>query len=453
MIVKNITRRDLLAAMAAGLVLPSPAVAASDLRAAPTTAQLTPPGGPVTPVWAYDGTIPGPELRLKAGQRVTRTFANDLPQASSIHWHGIRIENAMDGVAYMTQQPVPPGGRFTYGFVVPDAGTYWYHPHNRTWEQMARGLYGPLIVEETVSPDVDHDLVLMLDDWRLAQDGSLHDSFGHMRDWSHAGRLGNWVTVNGDPEWTHNVRAGQRLRLRLINAANARIFDLGLQGMDAWVVALDGQPLEEPERAGRLSLAPAQRIDLIADAGSEEGLLYSIERGEGYVVASFPASGTAGTVRAAPAPLPPNDLPALGDLGNAVRAELVMEGGAMGRMRGAIYQGKQLEVRELVDNGMAWSFNGVADLPKTPLLRAQRNQTVRIRMTNGSRWPHAMHLHGHHFRELRRGTPGPWRDTILMQPDATHEIAFVADNLGKWLLHCHMLEHAASGMMTWLEVT
>ena len=118
------------------------------LRATPGSARLAPPDYPETPIWGYDGRVPGPVLRMAQGERLIRRFVNELPQPSTIHWHGIRIANPMDGVPDLTQAPVPPGGDFLYDFVAPDAGTWWYHPHHRSWEQVARGLYGALIVEE-----------------------------------------------------------------------------------------------------------------------------------------------------------------------------------------------------------------------------------------------------------------------------------------------------------------
>lgn len=167
------------------------------LRAAPATLRLAPVDYPETDVWAYNDDVPGPMIRLKRGDRLQREFVNDLPQPSTIHWHGIRIDNAMDGVPGITQEAVAPGARFRYDFAVKDAGTYWYHPHFRSWEQAARGLYGALIVEETNPPTVDGEDMLVLDDWRLTRDARIDESFGNMHDWSHAGRIGNWVTVNG----------------------------------------------------------------------------------------------------------------------------------------------------------------------------------------------------------------------------------------------------------------
>ena len=185
------------------------------LRAGPGAAQLAPSGFPETSIWGYEGRVPGPIIRVPQGERVTRRFVNELPQASTVHWHGVRLENAMDGAPEVTQSAVPPGRDFVYSFIPPDAGTYWYHPHERAWEQMARGLYGALIVEEPEPPFVDRDEVLLIDDWRLTEEAQLHEeSFGAIGDWSHGGRTGNWITVNGKSAWTRTVSRHERLRVR-----------------------------------------------------------------------------------------------------------------------------------------------------------------------------------------------------------------------------------------------
>ena len=467
----SLSRRRFLAGAAAfALAGPAAARSAADpdvtpepttLRATPGSARLAPPDYPETPIWGYDGRVPGPVLRVAQGGRLIRRFVNDLPQPSTIHWHGIRLPNPMDGVPELTQAPVPPGGDFLYDFPAPDAGTWWYHPHHRTWEQTAHGLYGALVVEEPLPPRVDRDEVLLIDDWRLTDDARIHESFGAMMDWSHAGRIGNWVTVNGDGDFRLPARHRERLRLRLVNTANARIFVLGLQGMEGWIVALDGQPLGAPSpvpasEAG-ITLAPAQRADLIVDVTAEEGaqaLLLSFDRERVRSVATLDVAGRARPERLPPPPpLPANPVPPLGPLADARSATLRMEGGAMGRMREAMLDGRRMEIRELVKAGRAWAFNGLAGMPREPLLTASRGETVRIAMVNDTAWPHAMHLHGHHFRRLGAGgRPGPLRDTVLVDRNETAEIAFVADNPGDWLLHCHMLEHAAAGMRTWMRV-
>ncbi len=428
------------------------------LRAQAGSTRIAPKPAPETAIWGYGGRIPGPEIRVRQGQRLIRRFINDLPQPSTIHWHGIRIDNAMDGVPHLTQPPVPPGGHFLYDFEVPDAGTYWYHSHNRTWEQMARGLFGPLIVEETSPPEVDREKILAIDDWRLIDQAVIKDDFGNAFDWSHAGRIGNTVTVNGKPNPLLAARHNERIRLRMINTANARIFEIGLQGLKGWIIALDGQPLDRPMPVERHTLGPAQRVDIIVDvtaASGTEAFLLSFEKDGAYSLVTFAVDGAARTGQLPPpAPLPPNPVPPLGPLEKARKVRLLMEGGAKGGMGGAMLGGEFLAVPELAKHGKFWSFNGAADTPKKPLFTGAIGETVRITITNDTFWPHAMHTHGYHFRKVEPdGSIGPLRDTLLMIHQETTEIAFYLDNPGDWLLHCHMLEHAEAGMRTWFRVT
>ena len=428
------------------------------LRAKPDTAQLAPAGLPETSVWGFEGSVPGPIIRVPQGERVTRRFVNELPQGSTVHWHGVRLENAMDGAPEVTQKTVPPGDEFLYDFVAPDAGTFWYHPHERAWEQMARGLYGALVVDEHEPPLVDRDEVLLIDDWRLTEEAQLHEeSFGAIGDWSHGGRIGNWLTINGESAWTRTVSQHERLRLRLANTANSRIFTLETRGLEGWLVALDGQPLEAVQPAGRLVLGPGERADLMVDVVAQSGeraLVVSREREGAFILCTFAVEGSLRATRgAAPPPLSPNPLPALGDLSRARAATLRMAGGAMGGLREAVLDGRRMPIRELAARGKVWALNGLAESPREPLFAAWQGETVVITMVNDTAWPHGMHLHGHHFRQVSAdGFLGPWRDTLLVDREETVRIAFVADNPGDWLLHCHMLEHSVSGMLTWFRV-
>lgn len=456
----TITRRKFIAGAAAGMAVPTfpHAAFAQDItiEAKPSTAQLVPAEYGQTGVWAYDGMVPGTPLRLQQGERLRRVLVNRLDQPTTIHWHGIRLENAMDGAAGLTQEAVAPGGQFSYDFVAKDAGTYWYHPHRNSLEQVARGLSGPLIVEEHEAPDVDEDLTLLIQDWRLDQEAQIVADFANMHDMAHAGRIGNHLTVNGLPEFRTPAKTGQRLRLRIINAASDRILRLGAKGLTGYVVALDGMPLQKPEALTEIVLAPAQRADLFADIAAEPGEtahLTSIERQGTFSLAAFSVSGRDGTtLRPAPQSLPPNPV-AVPSLKNARTLELVMEGGAMGRMAAArTADGKTRSIRELIGQGMAWAFNGVAGMPDRPLADLDLGEEVRMLLSNQTAWPHAMHLHGHHFQEVTDKTPGPLRDTILVMPQEKREIVFVADNPGKWMFHCHMLSHQAAGMMSWVNV-
>ena len=462
-----ISRRSFLGRVAASAVsaaVPARLLAATadaglfEARAA--RVQLAPPGFPETEIWTVGGTMPGAKLRVRQGERITRTLRNALPQPASVHWHGMRIANAMDGVPGLTQKAVESGADFLYDFVAPDAGTYWYHAHNRSVEQVARGLYGALIVEEAEASDVDRDEVLILDDWRLdPETGQIAAGFEAPHDRSHAGRIGNFVTTNGRYDLSLPVRTNERLRLRLINASNARIFVLALLGLDGWIVALDGMPLAKPESvADPVILGPGQRADLIVDVTAAEGEtahLVRVEDGKGLSQAAFPVSGAAAAARRpAPGALPPNPRMEIVGLDDALTARLNMSGGAMGRLDAATLDGERKSFAQLVDANQFWAFNGRVGMTDEPLLEAGRGQAVRITIANDTAFPHAMHLHGMHFREVApNGSLGVLRDTTLLLRGETREIAFLADNPGDWLLHCHMLSHAASGMMTWLRVS
>ena len=460
----NLTRRDLLASSAAAL-LARPGFAQSLDQKQPLAAkvadiQLLPEKYGQTSIWGYEGRAPGPEIRVVQGARVQRNLVNELPQATSVHWHGIRIPNAMDGVSGLTQPAVEPGSSFDYDFVAPDAGTYWYHAHNRSQEQVARGLYGALIVAETDALDIDREEVLILDDWLIDPETAQIDSdFDAPHNMSHAGRFGNYIATNGVYNLALDVRRHERLRLRLINASNARIFSLRLEGLEGWTVALDGMPLSAPlPVTDTIVLGPAQRVDLIVDVMASEGEtahIAHLDREDASSQVAFEVrSGGSANRRTEPKPLPANPVAKV-DLNKAKALTLKMEGGAMGGMSSATLGGEPKSMRELMQAGHFWSFNGAADGPEgAPFAELSLGEHVRIGVANDTAFPHAMHLHGMHFHEIGAdGSLGPLRDTTLIDRGEIRELAFVADNPGQWLFHCHMLSHAASGMSTRIVVS
>ncbi len=465
----RLNKRQVLKAIAGGTaLLASPPLwqvvqAAQDFiefTATPSRQSLVGPDGPVSDLWLYNGSTPGPEIRVKQGARVRVRLINNLEEPTTIHWHGIRIVNEMDGVPGLTQRAVMPGETFEYEFVAPDAGTYWYHSHNKTWSQVARGLYGPLIVEEPQpSFDRDHDLTLVIDDWRLTPEGVLDlDTLGSLTDWSHEGRLGNWLTVNGEAQPKFSLNAGEAYRLRLINTSNSRILEIDPDGFGALVLAYDGQSTGTPKPLGYAPhlLGPAQRIDLLVVP--EAGGSFKIEEisdMEAYPFASFEVLGPAKPATP-PVALPPNPIPEP-DMENAITFPLRMSGGAMGRIEDIYYQGRKLEGDDFRNTGQVWAFNGIANMGEKPFFTVKTGETVIIETINDTRFMHAMHVHGFHFRIISRSGSTidegkPWRDTFLISPEQTTRVAFVADNPGKWLYHCHMLEHAAAGMITWFVV-
>src|SRR5687767_10808437 len=452
-------RRQFLALGALALAAPGySATPARTLRIAPVRQSLVGAGSPDTAVWAYNGAVPGPELRFKQGERLRIEVENALGIGTTVHWHGVRLPNAMDGVPNLTQPPIAPnGGKFAYEFDLPDAGTFWYHPHLGSPEQVARGLYGALIVDEHEPPPVERDLVWMLGDWRLDREARIVANFGNFMDASHAGRIGNTVTVNGAVRESFEVFAGERLRLRLVNAANARVFALDFRGHQPLVIALDGHPVvpHRPDN-NRIVLGPAMRADVLLDATGEPGSVYPVVddfyRQRSYSLLDLKyapkgATGRAGTPLPRLAPNPVAE-PALA---GAQRHVVRFEGGMMGRM-------PMRMMRE--GRGMAWTVNGKAITENQhqhePILTLAHNRSYVLELVNDTSWHHPIHLHGHVFRVLsRNGTPSARRellDTVLLDPDSRAEIAFVADNPGDWMLHCHVLEHQAAGMMATVRV-
>ncbi len=468
----RISRRSFLklsaAAPFAGLVAPKWAGAATlqyDLTAAESSIRLAAAPFPETKLWSFNGVSPGPAIRVKQNQPVRIAVRNTLAENTGVHWHGLRIDNAMDGIPFLTQPPIEPGETFNYDLVPPDAGTYWYHSHENSAIQVARGMSGPFIVEEEEPLQVDRELVWMLSDWRLDRDAQIVADFSNDRDYSRSGRIGNTVTLNGRQFNDLKVRAGERIRLRIINGANARIFSLRFQGHAPTVIAVDGQPVEPfVPKGNAVTLAPAQRADVILDMSGRPGDRYSvidtfypqavfrlvdIEYAEGKPLRESPLH--------APVRLAANPVPRA-SLSNALEKEVLLEGGDLGRARQQYREGRQQGLSEMLLINKFWAICGVAAFRQVmpPFVSARVGQSVVLDMKNYTAWPHTMHLHGHTFRiEDHNGQPdtvGQLRDTVWLGPEEEARVSFVADNKGDWLFHCHMLSHAEAGMLATVRV-
>ncbi|WP_085026566.1 multicopper oxidase family protein [Ensifer aridi] len=474
-----VARRGVLQA-GAGLLFaaalpPLPAWSASPdhyrIAAAPARARLAGPDRPETDVWTYNGTVPGTLVRLRQGEPTRLLVENRLDQETTVHWHGIRLPNAMDGVPGLTQPPIRPGESFVYEFTPQDAGTFWYHPHANSLEQLGRGLAGALIVEEREPMAVDRDLLWFLADWRLTEEGGIAPRFGNRMEAAMSGRVGNTVTLNGRASEAESFRAGERVRLRLVNASLARIMALRFEGHSPVTVAIDGQPCDPHEPAGgRLLLGPAMRIDVVLDMQGEPGKRYAViddfYDGLAYRLTEL-AYEERPPLRTHPLDasldLPRNPLPEP-DLATADRHGLTLQGGMMSgmMMRGGVMQGAGMMHGMMgMGGGAAWAINGMSmtgdgHAGMEPALTFQRGRSVVLKLRNETAWWHPMHFHGHSLRVLsRNGKPVPhrqWQDTVLVAPKEVVEAAFVADNAGDWMLHCHVMDHQMAGLMTVLRV-
>ena len=435
----------------------TPDVQTLTLTASPAAIQVGPDGTQPTQLWCFNGQFPGPEIRVRQGDRLRVRFVNQLPQPSSIHWHGIRLPNNMDGVPGLTQDPVPPGGEFVYEFDCPDAGTFWYHPHFNSAEQLGRGLIGALVVEEKAPLAVDHDLTWVLSDLRVDTQGRLNESFTNRHDQAHAGRIGNVVLINGSITDRFMLPGPSRIRLRLIAATNARLFELRLKdakNASAHLIAIDGHPIAPQAVSEAIDLAPGQRVDLLIDldANGSFGIEDHAYPRNAYKLAEIRGVGTQQSVSKAYKTkitrLPNNPVPPVAStaLQTARSVPLVITGGAMSRAMRAdgIWQ----------INGHAMTDHRKEDLHHMkPNFKLRLGEVVQLQLENQTAWFHPMHLHGVVFQQVMADqTLGPYRDTILLSPGQKMTVAMRADIPGLWMIHCHVLEHQHSGLMGYFSV-
>jgi FtsP/CotA-like multicopper oxidase with cupredoxin domain len=397
-------------------------------------------------VWAYNGQVPGPILRATVGERLRVRFTNRLPIDTTVHWHGVRVPNAMDGSPGLTQPPVRPGETFVYEFVPKDAGTFWFHPHLRSSEQVERGLFGVLLVDEPAPPPFTRDAVWVLDDWRLDADGEIDPRFNTPHDLMHDGRWGNVVTVNGQLRETLEVRPGERLRLRLLNTANGRVFAPDFTALNAQVIAVDGMYAARPLPPTGFEIAPGNRLDLDvtipADAAGRT--LPIVDR---FTRQPLPLAAirVAGDPVATPA------------FASPAQARVPAWSGALALEPAHSFE---LQAQRGGPFGITWTLNGEAyvapDHSHHRSVAFPRGRFLRVRFANASYRLHPMHVHGMFFKVLaRNGAPVDepfWRDTTLVHAKETVDVGLVPLDPGKWMLHCHVLEHAEAGMMTTVEV-
>lgn len=458
------------------------------LTAAKATLDL---GGPTVRTWAYDEDLPGKEVRVTAGDTLAVTLANHLPEATTLHWHGLALRNDMDGVPSLTQRAVGPGADFTYRFKVPHPGTYWFHPHSGT--QQDRGLYAPLVVDDPGEPlEYDKEWVVVLDDWVDGVDGSTpdavltelrggmdhggddggmdhgggHEGHGAARtpapataprpgptgpsrmmmgttsdvlgpdagDVAHPYHLINGRTSRSPASF--RARPGDRVRLRLINAGGDTAYRVALGGHELTVTHTDGFPVRH-RRTDALLIGMGERYDVLVTA--KDGVFPLTAVAEGKKAAAQAVLRTGGGAAPA-ASVRPKEL-----TGRVLLADRLTADDSVALRR----REPDRTIRIRLTGGMRaydWAFDGK---PYTPGRRhpVRAGERVRLVFTNGTAMWHPLHLHGHTF--ALAGAPGrPRKDTAIVLPNATLAVDFDADNPGLWMIHCHNVYHAEAGMMT-----
>jgi FtsP/CotA-like multicopper oxidase with cupredoxin domain len=424
-----------------------------DLEAAPLEFEL---GGRKVQTWAYNGEVPGAEIRATEGDTLRVKVNNRLPADTTVHWHGLPIVNAMDGVPDVTQPPIKSGEEFVYEFVVPVAGSYMYHSH--VGLQFDRGLYGPLIVDPKKEQlSYDREYTLTLDDWLDGVSGTPEDALDQLVDTS--GGMGEMMgsmdeegvagdlsyplyLVNGrvpdDPE-TLKVRRGEKVRLRLVNPAADTAFRFAVAGHKLTVTHADGLPVEHT-KGDAVRVGMGERYDVLVEADNpgvwQVAAVPEGKSGLARTILRYEESGESSPPSAEQVP-------------KEIDGELLTYRNLRAAGRESFPSGDPDRTLDLTLSGghgnYVWAIEGQV-YPDADPIEVREGEWIRFNLQNRSMMTHPMHLHGHFF-QVENGTGrGPFKDTVMVESHGDLSLDFVADNPGDWLFHCHSAYHMETGM-------
>ena len=442
-------------------------------------------GGKTVSTWSYNGRLPGPEIRVTAGEVVRARLTNTTAQDTTVHWHGLALTNEADGVPDVTQAAIKPGAAYTYEFAAAHPGTYWFHPHSGT--QLDRGLYAPLIVEDPHEPlGYDAEWIVVLDDWLDGVTGTpdgvlaeLRHGMGGMQSSGASPNSGmsgmSGMDMGGSPSpgtqshmlmgaqsdllggdagdvryphflingrlpqapATFTAKPGTRLRIRFINAAADTAFRVALGGHQMTVTHTDGYPVRHAQTEALL-LGMGERYDVLVTVKDGAFPLVAVAEGKDAlaraVLRSSPGAATPGRA------VQPKELS-----GRLVRYPDLSPADTVRLPAGKIDRTIRLE---LTGDMMSynWAINGTTYDPKK-LYGLRSGERVRLSFVNRTTMWHPMHLHGHTFAVEASGLR---KDTAIVLPKSTLNVDFDADNPGRWMIHCHNVYHQETGMMTLL---
>ncbi|QIQ20232.1 multicopper oxidase family protein [Zophobihabitans entericus] len=412
------------------------------LHARPIKVTLTPEI--TTEFWAYNDSIPGPSIEVFEGDTIKITVKNDLPQPTTVHWHGLPVPADQDG---NPQDEIPVGGSRVYTFTLPEgcAGTYWYHPHGHETvaEQAFRGLAGTLIVRAKNDPLVHlPEQQWLFSDLKLNSDGQIADN--SMMDWMN-GREGQFTLLNGSHQ--PKITLTEATRVRLWNACSGRYLNLNFPGCDVQLVGTDGGLMEKPYALEILLLSPGERAEVIVTPIQTATAMlqsFAYDRGKmGPKVIEIPRFLAEMGLTESKAPTLPSILRPLPQLGTATAS-------------------KYLEYTEemKMGSGMKFYINGKShDMARIDLV-SNAGEVEEWTIFNNSHMDHNFHIHGTQFTVVNYELDGDKRlpdyighkDTVNLRPYETVRIKIRQDLKGLRMYHCHILEHETLGMMGQLNV-
>jgi FtsP/CotA-like multicopper oxidase with cupredoxin domain len=454
MTIRHLNRRQFTASLAL-LSIASPAQAQDQyagqfITAAKTKSQLLGPESPFTDHWHFKTATGQPIIRAKQGQELRLTVTNDLDEPIWLHFFGLRA------AADMMTVNVAPGAdnKVEVVFTPPDAGTFWFGPLLSASKHREMGLTGMLIVEEAMPLNYT-DIPLIFDDWMISDDGIIEPDFTNLDRASGEGRLGNWFTVNSQFKPRIVLPEGQTARLRLLNVANTRRMNIAFKGVEAMIIARDGQPqLPTPLGLKTLELEPGQRADVVL-TDAQDQVVIALDLFEDVVEAAFLDAKDYGKKTAALLPAVPNPWPIINGMMPPRSLKINIEGGQRGSLKTAKVGKDILDLRAMLEQGLAWSIGGSAGLGSPALFEAQFGETFLLEFDNKTAFAQPLYIHGHVWRvdpPPKAGTIGPqlppvWTNSITIPAQSTGQVLLVATNPGTWAIQSLLAERSDAGLI------
>ena len=439
-------------------------------------------------MYGYNGQYPGPLIRTRQDAEIVVRFRNAIDLPTTVHWHGLRLDNRFDGVPHLTQEPVAPGDSFTYRLRFPDAGIYWYHPHVREDIQQDLGLYGNILVARRARArvPVNREEVLALDDFSLTPGGPMPYG-GDTATHALMGRFGNVLLVNGEPQWRLTVRPREVVRFYFTNVANARLFNLRIPGARLKLVGSDLSNFEREAWVESIVIAPAERyiVEARFERPGAHALVNSVRWLDHMRGTSEAVSDTMGIITVTGEPAIPDHHASFGRLrpdrdviADVARYRRFVDAPVAHTLTlGMRLTGVTPNVVAML-TGMAIPIDWNDAMPMMNWALTAREVTwtlrdetgrenmaidwkfvlgdvVKIRLVNDPAVTHAMahpiHFHGQRFlvvsRNGARTTNRAWKDTAVLPSGETMDILLELTNPGRWMMHCHVAEHLGTGMM------